>query len=181
VLRKLATIVVPVAILLAAAGCGSSGSDVSVRDGKSTHAADAAADGSGLQTVSYQGVSFQVPADWPVYDLAANPAQCVRFDEHAVYLGAAGDAQDCPAGIIGRSEAIQVQPIDPEAQPAVSGSPTSQDINGLSAEVTTDLTGREIDVTFAGSGLSATITWSDDGNGGPVAVQVLQSFRGATG
>jgi hypothetical protein len=180
-LRKLATLVVPVAILLVAAGCGSSGSDVSVRGDKSSTAAAGAADGSALQTVSYQGVSFQVPADWPVYDLAADPARCVRFDDHAVYLGTSGDAQDCPAGIIGRSEAIQVQPIDPDAQPAVSGSPTSQDINGLNAEVTTDLTGREIDVTLPSSGLSATITWSDDGNGGSVALQILQSFRGSTG
>lgn len=180
-LRKLATLVVPAVMLLVAAGCGSSGSDVSVRGGKSTHAADGAAVASGFQTVSYQGVTFQVPADWPVYDLAADPTRCVRFDDHAVFLGAAGDAQDCPAGIIGRSEAIQVQPIDPDAQPAVSGSPTGQDINGLSAEVTTDLTGREIDADFPASGLSATITWSDDGDGGPIALQVLQSFRGATG
>jgi hypothetical protein len=181
VLRKLATFVVPVVILLAAAGCGSSGSDVSVRGGKASTAADGAADASGLQTVSYQGVTFQVPADWPVYDLSADPTRCVRFDEHAVYLGASGDAQDCPAGIIGRTEAVQVQPIDPNAQPAVSGSPTGQDINGLNAQVTTDLTGREIDAEFDAAGLSATITWSDDGNGGPVALQVLQSFRGATG
>ena len=53
-------------------------------------AADSVVDANGVRTVSYHGVEFDVPAEWPVYDLAADPTTCVRFDQHAVYLGHPG-------------------------------------------------------------------------------------------
>src|SRR5438270_11006548 len=40
------------------------------------------------QQVSYLGLTFSVPADWPVVTLG--PTTCVRFDQHAVYLGTPG-------------------------------------------------------------------------------------------
>ena len=45
----------------------------------------------------------RVPGDWPVFDLAADPSTCVRFDVHAVYLGHPGADMNCPAGLVGRA------------------------------------------------------------------------------
>ena len=50
-----------------------------------------------------------MPARWPVYDLAAHPATCVRFNRHAVYLGSPSAEQRCPAHQIGRTDAILVE------------------------------------------------------------------------
>ncbi len=61
--------------------------------------------------VSYHGYQAQVPASWPVYDLSKDPSRCVRFDQHAVYLGTPGPDQDCPAHIVGRTEALLVEPL----------------------------------------------------------------------
>jgi Domain of unknown function (DUF1906) len=66
-----------------------------------------AAEGSS-KTVTYRGYRFTVPASWPVVRL--KPATCVRFDRHAVYLGDPGRNQDCPAGLLGTTEAVLVQP-----------------------------------------------------------------------
>lgn len=60
------------------------------------------------QEVSYLGLHFTVPASWPVIDLG--PTTCVRFDQHAVYLGTPSQTQNCPAGLVGTTEALLVQP-----------------------------------------------------------------------
>src|SRR5262249_11945519 len=39
------------------------------------------------KVVTFAGYEISVPADWPVYPLAAHPSRCIRFDRHAVYLG----------------------------------------------------------------------------------------------
>jgi Domain of unknown function (DUF1906) len=53
-----------------------------------------------------------VPASWPVYNLAANPSVCVRFNRHAVYLGSASSGQRCAASdAVGRTEAIWIAPL----------------------------------------------------------------------
>ncbi len=62
------------------------------------------------KVVSYHGYRVTVPADWPVYRLAARPRTCVRFNRHAVYLGPPGATQDCPPHAAGRTEAILVSP-----------------------------------------------------------------------
>ncbi len=64
-----------------------------------------------LKAVSYMGYTVHVPRSWPVYDLSKDPAVCVRFNRHAVYLGAPSSAQRCPAHSVGRSEAILMEPI----------------------------------------------------------------------
>src|SRR5262249_13049722 len=51
----------------------------------------------GFSVVHYQSVTFQVPSNWPVYDLAQDPTRCVRYDVHAVYLGHEGSTPNCPA------------------------------------------------------------------------------------
>ncbi|GAA1214816.1 hypothetical protein GCM10009665_00770 [Kitasatospora nipponensis] len=74
----------------------------------------------GSRTVTYQGATFRVPADWPVVDLAAAPHTCVRFDRHALYLGHPDARQDCPAHLLGRTEAVLVEPATPAAPGAVA-------------------------------------------------------------
>ena len=76
----------------------------------STSAASAAASRA-TKVVRYHGHRLVVPASWPVYDLAADPAVCVRFNRHAVYLGRPSSRQRCPAHAIGRTEAILVAPL----------------------------------------------------------------------
>ena len=64
---------------------------------------------SGLKQVQFGGYTFRVPAGWPVYRLDHDPAQCVRYDRHAVYLGRPGGDQQCPAHLVGRTTTISVQ------------------------------------------------------------------------
>lgn len=68
--------------------------------------------------VQYHGYEFHVPGSWPVYNLAADPSQCVLFSTHAVYLGTPSNAQTCPASAIGRTEALLIQPVSPAGIPA---------------------------------------------------------------
>jgi Rv2525c-like, glycoside hydrolase-like domain len=67
----------------------------------------------GFREVSYRGYHFQVPAGWPVIDLTARPATCVRFDLHVLYLGQPGSHQMCPAVLVGTTEAVLIQPGAP--------------------------------------------------------------------
>jgi hypothetical protein len=64
------------------------------------------------RTVSFGQARFTVPSTWPVYDLAADPSQCVRYDKPAVYLGHAGSQARCPAGLIGRADTLQIEAAD---------------------------------------------------------------------
>lgn len=66
--------------------------------------------GAPLRTISYLAQRFTVPASWPVFDLARDPAICVRFNRHAVYLGVPSTQQRCPPVAIGRTEAILLEP-----------------------------------------------------------------------
>jgi hypothetical protein len=61
-----------------------------------------------MKVVQYRGYELSVPASWPVYQLAADPDQCIRYDVHAVYLGMPGANQDCPPGLVGRTETVSV-------------------------------------------------------------------------
>ncbi|MGH2883715.1 MAG: hypothetical protein ACRDPA_13620, partial [Solirubrobacteraceae bacterium] len=73
--------------------------------------ANAAQSQPATKTVRYHGYKLTVPAAWPVYDLAADPTVCVRFNRHAVYLGRPSSRQRCPAHAAGRTEAILVAPL----------------------------------------------------------------------
>ena len=73
-----------------------------------------------MKVVDYDGIEVSVPASWPVIDLAATPAQCVRFDRSAVYLGREGDNPDCPAHLVGRADGLQIEPIVPGTTPAAT-------------------------------------------------------------
>lgn len=60
------------------------------------------------QSVTFGGVSVRVPASWPVIRFARNPAACPRLDVHAVYLGTPGADPICPAGLVGKTEAVML-------------------------------------------------------------------------
>ncbi|WP_396445169.1 DUF1906 domain-containing protein [Actinomadura sp.] len=64
----------------------------------------------GPRVVEYRGLRVPVPAGWRVHRLDADPARCVRYDRHAVYLGRPGPQPDCPARVVGRTEALHIEP-----------------------------------------------------------------------
>jgi hypothetical protein len=72
-------------------------------------AAPALAASARARTITYHGYRIEVPASWPVYNLATDPHQCVLFNRDAVYLGTPGSDQRCPARAYGRAGAILVQ------------------------------------------------------------------------
>ncbi|HEY1331202.1 MAG TPA: glycoside hydrolase domain-containing protein [Actinomycetota bacterium] len=129
------------------------------------------------RTLTYHGISFRVPADWPVVDLSADPTACVRFDVHAVYLGAQGTQPDCPAGIVGRSTAVQVQPAASGGVRRAWGASAS--VNGATYRLATNTAvDGELVATFPGAGVLATIT---QGPGATSANDILGSFAPADG
>ncbi|MFC5911709.1 DUF1906 domain-containing protein, partial [Streptacidiphilus monticola] len=111
-------------------------------------AATAAAHGAkagAIKQVSYQGYRFSVPRSWAVVDLTRNPDTCVRFDRHAVYLGHPGTNQACPSHMIGRTEALLIEPATnpADSRGTVTNSVAHQfDVTAAHANVT---------ATFGGS------------------------------
>jgi Domain of unknown function (DUF1906) len=71
--------------------------------------------GSRIRVMRYHGLQLTVPSSWPVYDLSRDPTVCLRFNRHAVYLGAPGQLERCPAQALGRTEALVVQPAPARA------------------------------------------------------------------
>ncbi|HEY3903008.1 MAG TPA: glycoside hydrolase domain-containing protein [Streptosporangiaceae bacterium] len=63
------------------------------------------------RSVTYSGVSLKVPAAWPVINFAKHPTACPRLDVHAVYLGRPGPNPLCPAGLVGKTEAVMIGPL----------------------------------------------------------------------
>jgi hypothetical protein len=96
--------------------------------GAATAAQAAPADTTTTQDVPYLGYHFQVPGDWQVIDLAEHPDTCVRFDQHAVYLGTPGTEQDCPAHLTGRTGALLVQPGSASAAAGTTVNTTGAEI-----------------------------------------------------
>jgi hypothetical protein len=63
------------------------------------------------RSVTFDGVRLSVPASWPVIDFARHPKACPRLDVHAVYLGRPGPNPICPAGLVGKTEAVMIGPL----------------------------------------------------------------------
>jgi hypothetical protein len=123
--------------------------------------ASAATSSAKYQTVDYHGYEIQVPASWPVYDLAADPTRCVLFNQHAVYLGTPGANQKCPTHAYGRTEAVLVQP-EQSSLPAGSvelGSDTASFSGQLTA---TETTRHTVQFTAPGPGVQITATYGSD-------------------
>jgi hypothetical protein len=177
--RKIFSAVILAAALLAAAGCGGSGDDASVgtgtrRDKTVTPAQNA--DAPGLQSVSYQGVQFDVPAGWAVHDLSTNPNECVRFDVNAVYLGHPGADMECPAGIVGRADAVLLEPTDGAADNGLARASevASENASGLEMRVARNDATKEVDADIPSAGVNITLSYVDSD---ATAQQILHSFR----
>ena len=113
------------------------------------------------QTVTYRGYQVQVPASWSVMNLEADPRACVRLDQHAVYLGHPGQAQNCPQQIIGHVEALVIEPAD--ALAAADRHPAEQaKAGGSPAPNATESADRLMRVDVTDAGLVVTESWNTD-------------------
>jgi hypothetical protein len=131
----------------------------------------------GQQLVTYSGLQFEVPSSWPVYQMSSDPNRCVRFDQSATYLGAEGPAPLCPATLVGRTEAVQIEPLNPQSSTAQLAT-APQTLNGLSVRVDPKSASNYADtVAFPDLGLVAIITI---GSHPALAAQILQSFQRAS-
>src|SRR5580693_9026895 len=95
----------------------------------------AAGPDAGLKQVLYQGYTFDVPASWPVIDEALHPHTCVRFDEHAVYLGGPGPDQSCPSWLFGTTESVVIQTGPASARRSATENPVSRQITATAPRV----------------------------------------------
>ncbi|MFI0409822.1 glycoside hydrolase domain-containing protein [Actinomadura sp. 3N508] len=122
------------------------------------------------RVVGYRGLRLTVPAGWEVHDLERDPSRCVRYDRHAVYLGRPGPQPDCPARLVGRTEAIHLQPAD-RVRPAADGRASRTVVHGAQL-ATFDLpqtVDHEARLTVPEAGVTITGVYGTD----PAALQRL--------
>jgi len=131
----------------------------------------------GFSVVHYQSVTFQVPSNWPVYDLAQDPTRCVRYDVHAVYLGHEGSTPNCPAHLVGRTDTVRVEPLDASSEPQAAQATQSATISGQPVHVDpSGATSGTLVVSFDSLGVIATLTFRADDL---LDQQILQTFTQA--
>ena len=104
----------------------------------------------GIKTVRYDGYTFNVPANWPVYQLGRNSAQCVRYDRNAVYLGSPGVNQQCPPNLIGRAGTVSIAPSSEAGRPAAGPAVQMQsaEVGGGPAAAATPQPGVTVTATY---------------------------------
>lgn len=112
------------------------------------------------QAVTYRGLRLDVPEDWAVHDLSARPETCVRYDKPAVYLGAPGEDQRCPARAVGRAEVLHVQLAAPDlvARPRSLG---STEMSVAESAKTADGESQELTFALQGTGLAVTAAYAE--------------------
>jgi hypothetical protein len=173
-------------VALLGAGCGDSGPKVSIGQavptttsstGTSVASPPTTSGESPVRSLTYDGIRLDVPSSWPVYDLSADPSQCVRSDQHAVFLGAPGPKPDCPARVIGRTESVQVQPLGPATRMSQTLAIDAVTINGLDLRVdpNADSSG-VISAIVPSAGVLVAITFGGDR---AAAEAILESVRAA--
>jgi hypothetical protein len=128
--------------------------------------------------VEYRNILLDVPASWPVIDLAKNPRQCVLLNVHAVYLGHEGPDAQCPARAIGRTDAVQIETLDAQAQHQVLASPADATINGQEVVMEPDSATRSVVASFTGLGVTVLATYANDAT---TARHIVQSVRQVAG
>jgi hypothetical protein len=129
--------------------------------------------------VRYSKVVFAVPAGWPVIDLAANPGRCALFNVHAVYLGHQGPNAVCPAQALGRTEAVQVEPLDAESQAHLLPSAATATIHGQPAAVQPGTSATlSVVASFPRLGVTVTATYLTDPS---TANRIVGSVQSASG
>jgi len=143
---------------------------------------------SGFKTVRYAGYTIRVPASWPVYRLDRDPSRCVRYDQHAVYLGQPGANQQCPAHLVGHTATISIQAAAPGS--GVSGSagpgsgspvdvgPAIGTVPQVGGSVTRNAQDQQLSTSLADPGVSVTGTYTGDAGG---VLSILRSLRRAGG
>jgi hypothetical protein len=94
-----------------------------------------------LKSVRYRGYSFRVPRSWPVIDDSRQSRGCVRFDQHAVYLGAVRGDEFCPSWLLGTIESILIQ-----QGPAHAARSSAE--NPVARQITSHAPGISITATF---------------------------------
>ncbi len=185
-----ATVVAAVAL----AACGSSGPSVSAGQAASTTSTSVSsttttsttapsatttpttAVPANLQQVSYQGLVFEAPKAWPVYQLASDPTRCVRYDQNAVYLGQEGPTPKCPANPIGHTDTVQVAPINSQTQSLTTPASQATTLNGLAVKVDPNATTNgAYTIVFPSLQLLAVVTISTPATD----LQIVASFQHA--
>jgi hypothetical protein len=135
------------------------------------------APGPAAKMIQYGGLRLPVPAGWPVYRLDREPGRCVRFDRHAVYLGRPGAEQRCPARVVGRTEALHIEPLPRVSSPGAEarlaiasalGRPPGGGRSAASPGMPAAMPGlpggieREIRLPFHEAGVMITATYGSD-------------------
>jgi hypothetical protein len=132
------------------------------------------------KTVTYDGYELSVPASWPVYHLAQDRSQCVRYDVHAVYLGTPGADQQCPAHLVGRTQTISIIPGSgvsyQRAQVGATGGTQVGSVPGVHGSIVLNSQQRELRVALgaAPGNATAVATYSDSPD---LDKQMLASLR----
>jgi hypothetical protein len=115
-----------------------------------------------------------------VYRLDRDPSRCVRYDQHAVYLGQPGANQQCPAHLVGRTATISIQAAASTPGPA-SGMASPVGIGAaigtlpqVGGSVTRDDQDQEMGTSLADPGVSVTGTYTGGGRG---VLSILRSLR----
>ena len=139
--------------------------------------ATAPADPTAWTTVHYGQVALDVPASWPVYDIADGAPRCARFDQSALYLGHQQADASCPAHPVGRTDAAQVEPLDDLTKAQLVAPASTETVNG---QVRQDQPGadvtRQLTAAFPGLGVVVTASYLDDP---AVAQRIVDSVRAA--
>ena len=97
------------------------------------------------KAVPYLGHVFTVPASWPVVNLAQHPGTCVRYDEHAVYLGTPSADQKCPSNVMGHTDTILIEPAAKTTKSAVAE-------NAVEQRLTATAPGIEVTASYGAAG-----------------------------
>ena len=111
--------------------------------------------------VTYKGYRIEVPDSWRVVDLARDPNACVRFDVHAVYLGHPGDQSSCPAKVVGRTDALLLEPIDRISKARASGA-AAWAPKGRAAAHVPARPDHEVTIGVTQAGVLVTASYADD-------------------
>jgi hypothetical protein len=156
-------------IIAGGAGCGSSGATL-------IHSTGVTVPVSGQwKQVHYRDAVLDVPAAWPVIDLAKHPRQCAIFNVHAVYLGHQGADATCPARAIGRTEAVQVEPLDAQTRQQVIAPRADATINGEQVAIEPDGNAtRSVVASFVGLGVTVNATYVSNA---AIATHIVQSVQ----
>lgn len=119
---------------------------------------------SASRVVEYRGLRIPVPAGWEVHRLDRDPTRCVRYDRHALYLGTPGPQPDCPARVVGRTEAVHIEPADRReaGSPAPSASRTLVPGDRLAALTVPPTADHEMRLELPEAGVTITGVYGKD-------------------